>query len=881
MTPAPNPVPPPRWARRLLSWLHPAETLEEVQGDLEELYAHWYQQDGKRKAGLRYGLAVLSVLPPLVRRRRQNISCYPSPHPFHPDMLRNYITIAYRNLVRQKGYSFINIGGLSVGMAVAMLIGLWLYDELSFNAYHQNRTRVAQVLQNQTFDGEVRTWWSQAMQLAPELRSTYGNHFKYVVTASWAGDHLLSVGDKTLTKSGNYMEPDIAEMLTLKMRYGTRTGLQDLNSVMLSESVADALFGNRNPMGNNVRIDQKVDVIVTGVYEDLPANSTFANLGFIAPFALHVKSEKLVEEKKVGWGNSWFQTVVQIADGADMREVSAKIKYAKLNAVKADDDARFKPELLLHPMDRWHLHSEFANGVNAGGRIEFVWLFGVVGAFVLLLACINFMNLATARSEKRAREVGVRKTMGSLRTQLIGQFLSESLLVAFLSFGLAAVLALLMLPLFNQVADKKITMPYAEPLFWAAGLLFTLLTGVLAGSYPAFYLSAFHPVKTLKGTFRTGRRAALPRKALVVVQFTVSVTLVIGTLLIYKQIQHAKNRPIGYSRDGVVTLTMKTEEVRKGYEAFRDELLNAGVVTAVAQAESPVTNAWTTNSGFQWKGKDPAMQDELVTVGTTHDFGKVVGWQIKEGRDFSTAFATDSAGFILNETAVKYMGFNNPIDERIKAFGREYKVVGVVKDLVMQSLYQPVRPMVFYIDVFNRVGFITLKINPQQGAGAALEKIGAIFKHHYPATPFEYEFADDDFARKYQAEQRIGDLAAIFAVLTVLISCLGLFGLSAYTAEQRTKEIGIRKVLGASVTSLWGLLSKDFVGLVLIAFAIATPLAYYFLSGWLENYEYRTDLSWWVFALAGGGALLITLLTVSFQAIKAALNNPVKSLRME
>jgi ABC-type antimicrobial peptide transport system permease subunit len=766
-------------------------------------------------------------------------------------------------------------------MAVAMLIGLWLYDELSFNKYHQNSTRIAQVMQNQTFDGEVHTWWSQAMQLAPELRSTYGNHFKYVVTASWAGDHLLSVGDKTLTKNGNYMEPDIAEMLTLKMQYGTRAGLRDLNSIMLSESAAEALFGERNPLGKTVRIDQKQDVIVTGVYEDLPANSTFANLGFIAPFALYAKSEKLVEEKKVGWGNSWFQTLVQIADGTDMQEVSAKIKYAKLNAVKADDDARFKPELFLHSMDRWHLHSEFENGVSAGGRIEYVWLFGIIGAFVLLLACINFMNLATARSEKRAREVGVRKTMGSLRTQLISQFLSESLLVAFLSFGLATLLAFLLLAPFNEVADKKITMPFAEPLFWAAGLMFTLFTGVLAGSYPAFYLSAFHPVKTLKGTFRMGRRAALPRKALVVVQFTVSVTLIMGTLLIHKQIQHAKNRPIGYSRDGVITMAMKTEEVRKGYEAFRNDLLNAGVVTAVAQAETPVTNAWVTNSGFQWKGKDPAMQDELVTVGTTHDYGKVIGWQIKEGRDFSTAFATDSVGFILNEAAVKYMGFTNPVDERIKAFGREYKVIGVVKDLVMQSLYQPVRPMVFYIDNFNRVGFITLKLNPQRGAGAALEKLEATFKKHYPATPFEYEFADDDFARKYQGEQRIGNLAAIFAVLTIFISSLGLFGLSAYTAEQRTKEIGIRKVLGASVTSLWGLLSKDFVGLVLIAFAIATPLAYYFLSGWLENYEYRTDLSWWVFALAGGGALLITLLTVSFQAIKAALNNPVKSLRME
>jgi ABC-type antimicrobial peptide transport system permease subunit len=865
----------------LLSWLHPNETLEEVQGDLEELYAYWHRQYGRRTAQVRYGLAVLSVLPPLVRRRQTREASYPQTNFFQPDMLRNYFTIACRNLIRQKGYSFINISGLSVGMAVALLIGLWLHDELTYNHYHRNHDRVALVLQNQTFDGEVRTWWSQALQLAPELRSSYGGYFKHVATAAFPGDHLLTAGDKTLSKSGNFMEPQTTEILALNVRQGTRNGLKELNSIMLSESVANAFFGDQNPLGKSVRINHKMDVVVTGVYEDLPANTRFATLGFIAPFDLYVKSERLLIDKKVGWGNSWFQTLVQIADGADMQQVSAKIKNVKRLKSDIKDDAKFKPELFLHPMDRWHLHSEFENGVNVGGRIEFVWLFGIAGAFVLLLACINFMNLSTARSEKRAKEVGLRKTMGSLRTQLVGQFLSESLGVAFLSFSLALLLAALLLPLFNQVADKKITMPYAEPLFWAAGLVFTLFTGVLAGSYPAFYLSAFHPVKTLKGTFRSGRRAALPRKALVVMQFTVSVTLIMGTLFIYRQIQHAKSRPVGYNREGILTLEIKTEEMKKQYEVFRNDLLASGVVTAVAQSESPVTNSWTTNSGFQWKGKDPAMQDELTTVGVTHDFGRVVKWRIQEGRDFSEAFAADSAGFILNETAVRYMGFKNPVDERVKAFGREYQVIGVVKDMVMQDLYQAVRPMVFYIDKFNRVQFTNLKINPQLGAGKALTTIEALFKKHHPATPFAYQFADDDFARKYQAEQRIGNLAAIFAVLTIFISCLGLFGLAAYTAEQRTKEIGIRKVLGASVTSLWALLSKDFVGLVAIAFAVATPLAYYFLSGWLENYEYRTNLSPWIFALAGGGALLITLVTVSFQAIKAALRNPVKSLRTE
>ncbi len=870
---------PPGWARWLLCRLHPEDTQEEVQGDLEELYTFWHAQVGKRQANIRYVLGVLSVLPPFVRQRQKNTSSYPSPPPFSLDMLRNYFTIAHRNLIRQKGYSFINVGGLSIGMAVAMFIGLWLYDELSFNKYHQSYQRVAQVMQNQTFDGEIQTWYGQAMQLAPELRSSYGSYFKYVATSTFPEDHFLSIGDKVLSKSGNYMEPQIAEILSLKMLSGTRNGLKDINSILLSESAASALFGVQPPLGKTVRIDYETDVIVTGVYEDLPANSTFTNLGFIAPFALRVKNEAL--EKKVGWGNSWFQTFVQIADGADMQQVSAKIKNAKWNKITGTDEVRFKPELFLHPMDRWYLHSDFKNGVVVGGRIEFVWLFGIVGAFVLLLACINFMNLATARSEKRAKEVGVRKTMGSLRSQLISQFLSESLLIAGLSFGLALILVLVLLPAFNQVADKKIAAPYAQPLFWIAGLLFTLFTGVLAGSYPAFYLSAFHPVKTLKGTFRVGRLAALPRQALVVVQFTVSVTLVMGTLVVYKQIQHAKNRPVGYSRDGLITLQMKTDEMRKRYEVFRNELQAAGVVTAMAQSETAVTNAFITNGGFQWKGKDPAMQDELVTVGVTHDFGRVVDWKIKEGRDFSNAFATDSSGFILNEAAVKYMGFANPIDERVKAFGREYKVIGVVEDMVMQSIYEPVKPTVFYIDTYNRVQLINMKLNPIMGAGEALGKIEVIFKKHHPATPFEYGFAEEDFAQKYRSEQRIGTLATIFASLAIFISCLGLFGLASFTAAQRTKEIGIRKVMGGSVASLWALLSRDFVGLVLIALVIATPMAYYFLSGWLQNYEYRTNLSWWIFAGTGLGALLITLLTVSYQAVKAALKNPMKSLRTE
>jgi ABC-type antimicrobial peptide transport system permease subunit len=872
---------PPKWIDCFLHWRLPEDQFEEVQGDMHELYGKWVKEVGVRKARWLYLLNGLTFLRPLPKRKstfqRQTLYIL-QPHPIN--MIANYFKIAYRNLSRQKGYSFINISGLAVGMTVAMVIGLWMYDELSFNTYHQNYDRIAQLMQNQTFDGEIRTGSSQALELAPEVRNKYGNNFTYIVSSSWNGEHLLSVGDKVLSQSGNFMEPGAPHMLTLEMLKGTRSGLQDLASILLSESVAKAFFGDGEPVGQLMKINNKMDVKVTGVYADIPSNSSFSDLGFIAPWDLFIKSEDY--EKKLGWGNSWFQVFAQIAPNTDMKKVSSTIKNVKMNAIAQDEgEVKFKPEIFLHPMSHWHLYSEFENGVNVGGRIEYVWLFGTIGVFVLLLACINFMNLSTARSERRAKEVGVRKAVGSLRSQLVIQFLSESLLVTGLSFVISILLAMLLLPYFNGIADKKLTILWREPLFWLAGMLFSVGTGILAGSYPALYLSSFNPVKALKGTFRVGRFASIPRKALVVVQFTVSVTLIIGTIIIFQQIQFAKNRPIGYNRNGIITIPMKTEEMRKNYEVFRTDLLESGAVEGVAQSQTTVTNGGVTNSGLQWKGKNPAMQDEFITVSITHDFGKVVSWKLKQGRDFSKTFATDSLGFILNETAVKYMGLENPIGETVKAFGKTFTVIGVVKDMVMQSLYEPVRPNIFYIDTFNRVRFINVKLHPQKSAAEALASIETIFKKYNRATPFEYKFADEEFAAKYRSEERIGTLSSIFAFLAIFISCLGLYGLASFMAERRTKEVSIRKILGASVVNLWGLLSKDFVYLVLISLLIATPIAYYFLSGWLENYEYRTSISPWIFILTGLAALVITLITVSFQAIKAALTNPVKSLRNE
>ena len=532
-------------------------------------------------------------------------------------------------------------------------------------------------------------------------------------------------------------------------------------------------------------------------------------------------------------------------------------------------------------MANWHLYSEFKNGKVVGGRIQFLWLFGLIGVFVLLLACINFMNLSTARSGKRAKEVGIRKAVGSRRGQLVTQFFWESLLVSVLAFLLALLLAQMCIPFFNKLTDKGMALPWAIPLFWLTAVVFTLVTGLIAGSYPALYLSGFAPVKVLKGVLTTSRWAATPRQVLVVIQFTVSITLIIGTLLVLRQVQHAKNRPIGYTRDGLITVQKNTPALFQApYNALRRDLLQTEAVEDMFCSSGTSTETPVGNQNFDWKGKAPGSVVLLQTMGVTHDYGKTMGWTVVEGRDFSRRFPSDSGSLILNETAAKRIGFANPVGEMIRWDGKPHRITGVVKDMVMESPYQPVQPCLFVLD-YEWDNFITVRLKPGLSTRDALARIEPVFKMYNPASPFDYKFVDDEYAKKFGDEERISALASVFAVLAIFISCLGLFGLASFMAEARTKEIGVRKVLGASVLNLWGLLSKDFVVLVLIAFFIATPIAYYFLSNWLQKYEYRTELSWWIFAVSGVGVLVITLLTVSFQSVKAALMNPVKSLRSE
>ncbi|MET6996968.1 ABC transporter permease [Chitinophaga defluvii] len=795
-------------------------------------------------------------------------------------MLKVHITIAWRNILKSKLHAFINIAGLAMGMMVAILIGLWIWDELTFNQYHKNYSHIAQVMYHASYNGTTDTREAVPIPLGRELRSRYSGAFKHIVLSAYTSNRVLTHGDKKIIKTGTFMEAGAPEMLTLHMQQGSWDGLKDPNNIMLSVSAAKALFGDVDPLNQLLKMDT-ITLNVTGVYDDLPLNSQFHELHFLAPWELYIASGEDIRQKQDAWNINSTTLYVELMPQADIEKVSRMIAPLKRDHISKEDAAVFNPRLFLHPMSQWHLHSTWKNGVPTNARIQFVWLFATIGAFVLMLACINFMNLSTARSEKRAKEVGIRKTIGSRKGQLIGQFLTESVLVTLFAFILAILLAQLVLPFFNDIADKKISILWTNPLFWAIGLGCSLLTGLVAGSYPAFYLSSFQPLQVLKGTFHLGRFAALPRKVLVVIQFTVAVTLMTGTLIVYHQIQFAKDRPIGYNRDGLITVRMSPSDIKAHYDALKNDLLSTEAAVSMTASQGPTTDTWDARGGFQWTGKPPHLQDEFVTVAVTHDYGKTLGWKFSQGRDFSNGYPTDlSSGVILNETAAKFMQLKNPIGQIITWGSAKLHVIGIVKDMVMNSPYDPVKPTIYYLS-YDNPNFVILKINPAQNAHAALEKIAGVFEKHNPAVPFSFKFVSDEYARKFAIEERVGKLAGSFALLTIIISCLGLFGLASFVAQQRTKEIGIRKVLGASIFGLWRMLSKEFFVLVSIACLIAIPLTWHFLEQWLQQYEYRTGISLWFFLVAGISALCITLLTVSYQTIKAALMNPVKSLKAE
>lgn len=803
-------------------------------------------------------------------------------------MYKSYLKIGWRNLTKNKGYSLINIGGLALGMAVAIVIGLWVYDELSFNRYHQNYSRIAQVMKGGSFEGKHYVGQrSLPFPLIDELKNNYGANFKHIVPASWRSDWVLSIQDKKISKTGMFIGEGAPEMLTFKMIQGTWKGLKDMNSIMISRSTAEALFNNSDALNQIVKMNSEREATITGVYEDFPKNTAFYGVQFFRPWEFMVNDGDWMKQQ--GWDNHFLQIYAEIQPYATFESTTANIINAETKAIKdlayMKDELKYNYEILLLPMDDWHLRADFREGVLQGGPMQLVWFIGSIGVFVLLLACINFMNLSTAKSEKRAKEVGIRKAIGSIRRQLIGQFLSESFLVVLFAFLIAVAIVVTCLPTFNDLSGKEMSLPWSERWFWLCSLGFLLITGLLAGSYPALYLSSFKPVRVLKGVFRVGRFAAVPRRVLVVVQFTVSVMLIICTGVIYNQLVFVKNRPVGYQRDGLLMVPKKSEAFNKKADALRAELIASGAVTEIAESGGTATSVWSNNGGFSSNGKSLDGNRNYATLGVSHDFGRAVGWQVVQGRDFSKEIASDSSGFVINESAAKYMGFKEPVGQVVHwkngpwRMDRDFVILGVIKDMVMGSPFEPVKPTVYF--TMGWKGWLMLRVTPDMPVQDALPKIEKVFNNVIPDIPFDYKFASAEYAAKFSTEDRIGKLAAVFAALAIVISCLGLFGLASFVTEQRTKEIGVRKILGASIVNLWRLLSKEFVILVIFSCLIAAPISYYLLTKGIEHYEYKTEINWWIFAAAAGGSMIITLLTVSYQSIKTALANPVTNLRNE
>jgi ABC-type antimicrobial peptide transport system permease subunit len=752
-----------------------------------------------------------------------------------------------------------------------MLILLWVADELAYDNFHVNKDQLYQVYGNSPADNGISSQRPLPLPLMEALKAN-DEGVKYTAITDWGGDHLLEYNDNRLMRSGLYASESFLQMFSFPLLQGSpETALKDPSGIVLTESLAKALFGEEAAMGKVIRLDNETDLAVVGVMQDVPHNSTF-EFDYLVPFATYMATQEWVRNSRDNWGNNSFQIFAQLEEGVSPTTVEQRQKELIRKNLE-----RSEMEIMLHALPKWRLYSTFQNGRSVGGAIEQVRMFSIIAVFVLAIACINFMNLATARSERRAREVGIRKSVGSRKRELVLQFLGESILVATVAFLLAVGLTQLVLPAFNSLVDKQLALDFASPYFWAGALAIILITGIVSGSYPAFYLSSFNAANVLKGKIQVGNRHASPRKILVTLQFVFSIFLIAGTIVFNQQIQLGKNRDLGYDQENLLSIDA-TGDIGKNYQVIKNELLTNGLATAVTKANSPITQIYAYMGDINWEGKRPEQRAAFATIATEYDYVQTMGMKIKEGRDFSREF-NDSTSIILNQAAVDYMGLKNPVGSTLVWDGRNYNIIAVVENALMASVYRPVDPTMF---IFSPDWFSTMSVRlPKGDVAATLKKIESVFRTHNPAYPFLYRFADQEFARKFARIELVTQVANLFALLAIVISCLGLFGLAAFTAEQRTKEIGIRRVMGASVVSVIVLLTRDFTKLVLIAFVIASPLAWWALDTWLEQYPMRIQVQWWALAIAGAMALLLALLTVSAHAFKAAISNPAHSLRNE
>ena len=786
-------------------------------------------------------------------------------------MFKNYLKIAWRNLIRNKGFSILNIAGLSIGLTVFTLIVLWINFELGFDRFHENQERIYEVNNQYDVEGEIWTWNSTPKAMAPAIKKDYPE-VERVSRYFYDTPFLFSVGVKRIKATGTIVDPDFLSIFSFPLVQGDIASVfSDVNSVVITETFAKKMFGDKDPIGEIVVIDNADTFKVTGILKDLPTNTDFS-FEFLVPWAY--LTQKGWDDTH--WGNNSVATYIMLKKDVNFSDFSTKIKTLRENYDEDSSDM----VTLLYPYSRTYLYNEFENGKEVGGRIDLIKMFGIIAAIILIIACINFMNLSTARSEKRAKEVGVRKVMGAPKKHLIYQFLGESILISAIAAIFSILLVLLVLPAFNDLVGHELELDFTSMWFWISALAIVLFTGLLAGSYPALYLSAFKPSAVLKGTFHKADTLITPRKVLVVVQFSVAIILITSTLIISQQLDKVQNRQLGYSKDNLI-YTFLEGDIDKNYELIKKELLKSGAASSITKTSSPITESWSNTWGFEWSGKNENDKTIVLRLIADDVVAETMGLELLSGRDLNLQeFPTDSTAVLLNESAVSLMGFNEPLGQIIKDNGIEWHVVGVVKDFVFNSPFQKIEPLVIE-GAKGWFNVMHMKLNEANSTSENLAIIENIYKKYNPEYPFDFEFVDGEYAEKFSDQQRTGKLATLFTLLTILISCLGLFGLASYMAENRIKEVGIRKVLGASVTTIVTLLSKDFLKLVAISILIAIPIAWYYMSNWLEEFDFRISISVWVFAIAGGLTLVIALVTVSFQAIKAARANPVKSLRSE
>jgi putative ABC transport system permease protein len=786
-------------------------------------------------------------------------------------MFKNYFKVAFRNLLRNKGFSVINISGLAIGMASAILILLWVQNEISYDRFHEKNSRLYEVWGNSIYDGALQTGLATPQLMGPALKNDYPE-IESAARISWNSSILFGYGDKHIKATGTWADPSFLTMFSFPLLKGNATtALNDPYSLVITEKMSRKLFGDEDPIGKVVRFDNSENFKITGLLKDLPNNTQF-DFEFLNSSAF-LESKKYLDSD---WTDVSIRTFVLLKPNTRLADVNSKIK----NIVIKYSGGRSKDESFLYPVSQLRLYSKFVDGKPRGGQIETVRLFALIALFILFIACINFMNLSTARSEKRAKEVGIRKVAGALKKSLVAQFLIESVVISSIAGILALIIVQLSLPSFNQLTQKQLFIEYSNFYFWLTSIGFVLFTGVLAGSYPAFFLSNFRPVAVLKGTFKKVNALVTPRKILVVSQFTFAIILVISTIIIVQQIKYAQERNSGYDKKNLAYIFIEGD-IPKNYSLIKNELMNSGTAIAVSQTMAPLTQSWSSGMSLNWQGKDPNTRPTFDRSTTDGGIVKTAGLELVQGRDIDiNKYPTDSTACIINESAAKIMNFKNPIGQLVFDDPINWHVVGVIKDFILQSPYDKTRPIIFKGPKYGS-NVMNIKYNNKYTMAQNLVSTEKILKKYNPAYPFEYHFIDEEYAKKFSDQHLIGTLAGLFAGLTIFISCLGLFGLATYMAESRIKEVGVRKILGASVSNIAALLSKDFVILVIISIFIASPIAWYFMKQWLISFDYRIHISWYVFALAGLTAIIIALITVSFQAIKAAIANPVTSLRSE